>query len=280
MPEPMYRQIADDLRRQIESGDLEPGAQLPTEPELTKQYNASRNTIRDAIDRLRARWLVDTRAGRGTFVTRRIQPFKTTLTGDPVTAGGGEGVNFTKEVEAGGRRPDIADPEVKMEKATQRVAKELRIEPGATVVRRDQNRTIDGVPASRQTSYYPRTLVDKGAGKLMEPSNIEQGTVEYLSELGFKQEGYKDTISVRPPNDDETLFFELPEDGRIPVFEIRRECYDHKGERFRLTVTIAPVHRVQYIVEVGEDPAPTPATSDSDVLGHDPGSLDEVARDA
>jgi DNA-binding GntR family transcriptional regulator len=34
MANPMYRQIAEDLREQIESGQLEPGQQLPTELEL------------------------------------------------------------------------------------------------------------------------------------------------------------------------------------------------------------------------------------------------------
>jgi GntR family transcriptional regulator len=285
MPEqPKYRLIVDDLRRSIESGEIAPGRQLPTEPELMKRYGSSRNTIRDAIKRLTARWLVETRAGQGTFVTKRIRPFVTTLTGDPATAGGGEGVNFTKEVEARGRRPAIADPEVKMEKATQKVADELRIALGAKVVRRNQSREIDGFPASLQTSYYPWTLVERGADKLTDPVDIAEGTVGYLSrKLGLKQAGYKDTISVRPPNDDETLFFKLPEDGRIPVYEIRRECFDPKGERFRLTVTISPVDRVQYIVEVGEDPAPAATstkTSSSDVSGHDPGGQGETARDA
>ena len=53
MAEPMYRLIADDLRRQIESGQLAPGAQLMSEVELREEYGqdgrASRNTVRDAI---------------------------------------------------------------------------------------------------------------------------------------------------------------------------------------------------------------------------------------
>ena len=38
MSEPMYRLIADDLRRQIESGSLPPGAQLKSEVELREEY--------------------------------------------------------------------------------------------------------------------------------------------------------------------------------------------------------------------------------------------------
>ena len=81
--QPMYQQIAEDLRAQIESGTLAPGAQLPTELELRDRYDSSRNTIRDAIKRLTSQGLVETRPGQGTFVTRRVDPFVTVLTGDP-----------------------------------------------------------------------------------------------------------------------------------------------------------------------------------------------------
>ena len=64
MADPMYRQIADDLRRQIESGELPPGAQLRTELELREEYNTSRNTVRDAIKWLITRGLVETRPAR------------------------------------------------------------------------------------------------------------------------------------------------------------------------------------------------------------------------
>ena len=74
MADPMYRQIADDLRRQIEDGELAPGSQLPTELELREKYNASRNTIRDAIKWLITRGLVETRPGQGTFVVAEITP--------------------------------------------------------------------------------------------------------------------------------------------------------------------------------------------------------------
>jgi GntR family transcriptional regulator len=48
MSDPMYRQIAEDLRQEIESGGLAPGSQLPAESEFREHYDASRNTVRDA----------------------------------------------------------------------------------------------------------------------------------------------------------------------------------------------------------------------------------------
>ena len=60
---------------------LRPGSRLPTELGLSDAYSASRNTIRDAIKRLTSQGLVETRPGQGTFVTRRIDPFVTVLSG-------------------------------------------------------------------------------------------------------------------------------------------------------------------------------------------------------
>lgn len=79
MPEPMYRQIAEDLRARIESGAITRGAKLPTESELRVSYGAARNTVRDAVKLLASRGLVVTRPGLGTFVVRHVEPFVTTL---------------------------------------------------------------------------------------------------------------------------------------------------------------------------------------------------------
>ena len=99
MANPMYRQIAEDLRAQIESGELKPGQQLRTELELREHYGASRNTVRDAIKWLTNLGLVETKPGQGTFVVQKIDPFVTTLTGDPRTGlGSDEGANYLSEV--------------------------------------------------------------------------------------------------------------------------------------------------------------------------------------
>ena len=88
MANPMYRQIAEDLREQIESGAIGPGQQLRTELELRERYGASRNTVRDAIKWLTSLGLVETKPGQGTFVVQKIDPFVTTLTADPKRPGG------------------------------------------------------------------------------------------------------------------------------------------------------------------------------------------------
>lgn len=47
--QPMYQQIANTIRQQIETGELPQGEQMPTELQLREKFGASRQTIRDAI---------------------------------------------------------------------------------------------------------------------------------------------------------------------------------------------------------------------------------------
>jgi GntR family transcriptional regulator len=250
--EPMYRQIADDLRRKIEAGELQRGGQLPTEIDLREQYDASRNTVRDAIKWLTTRGLVETRPGQGTFVTERITPFVTTLTGPP--EGGDEDV-YLAEVVASSRTPYTSDPRVEMQRATGNIARALHVEDGTSVVSRHQQRSIDGTPWSLQTSFYPMTLVEKGATQLIQATSIDGGAVAYLAaQFGIKQVGYRDSIAVRVPNESETSFFKVPSDGRVSVFEIYRVGFDEMGERFRLTVTVYPTDRNRLVSNVGETP--------------------------
>jgi len=268
----MYRQIADDLRRQIEAGELPPGAQLRTELELRETYNASRNTIRDAIKWLITRGLVETRPGQGTFVVEKIIPFITNLTDDPRTASGGEGDTYTQEVTAKLRTPYSNSPQVGVEDADSVKASELRLEEGASVVSRHQQRFIDGTPWCLQTSFYPMSQVEQGATRLLQAPNINEGTVAYLRKsLGIEQTSYRDILTVRAPDENETRFFRLPDDGRISVIETRRTAFDESGNPIRVTVTVYPSDRNQFAIEVGPvphsawvpDAPPSPAAAPS-----------------
>ena len=259
MSGPLYRQIAEDLRQQIDSGQLRPNTQLPTEQVLQERYGASRNTIREAIKWLITGGLVETRPGQGTFVPARIQPYVTTLTaesqralGDVVIAG--EGESYTTDVTTNKRTPSSTPPQVEIQRASGAVAAQLRIAEGTRVVSRHQRRFIDQVPWSLQTSFYPWGLAQE-AEQLTLPGDIDGGAVKYLEDaLGLKQVGYSDWITVRTPDNAESRFFNIPQDGRIGVFEISRTAFDQKGTPVRVTVTVFPTDRNQFIVNVGKIP--------------------------
>ncbi len=68
---PLVDQIAERITKLVQHGQLSAGARLPSIRKLAKLVGASPFTVVDAYDRLVARGLIESRAGRGFFVTRR-----------------------------------------------------------------------------------------------------------------------------------------------------------------------------------------------------------------
>jgi len=60
--------VADQIEKLIVDGRLEPGTRLPSEAELAKQFEVSRTVIREAVQMLVTKGLVETRHGVGTTV--------------------------------------------------------------------------------------------------------------------------------------------------------------------------------------------------------------------
>lgn len=274
MPEPMYKRVAEDLRSKIESAQIAPGSQLPTELELMEDYGErfgdssgrgstiSRNTVRDAIKLLVARGLVVTRPGKGTFVVRKVDPFVSTLSGSPEI--GRETVRYmsevdryASEVEESGRKPDVTVPRVEVQPASGRVASHLGLDEGAMVICRYQERSIDETPWSLQTTFYPMEWVTQGgANRLLIAENITDGIVGYVEDtLGVKQVGLHDLITARVASGHEVAFFDLPEDGQVAVFEVSRVGFDEHGRPLRLTVTVYPADRNYLAYDEGQVPA-------------------------
>jgi len=250
MAEPMYRQLARDIEQSIQDGGLQPGRQLPTEAEMRHRYEASRNTVRDAIRWLVSRGLVETRAGQGCFVASRLEPFVTTLSAgpEPETVLSGEGALV----------PTASRPRVEVHAAADNLAAILRLREGARVVSRRYERFVNRVPWSLETSFYPMDLVTQGAEYLAWAEPIEQGVLAYLEEaIALKQVGHRDRLLVGPPDEAEARFFGLPEDGRIPVVTILRTGYTDSRQGpvpFRVTLTVFASDRNQLVIHSGEVP--------------------------
>jgi DNA-binding FadR family transcriptional regulator len=80
----LAEQLEATLSERIRDGVYAPGQRLPTESEIAGQEGVSRTVVREAISRLRASGLTETRHGIGTFVTD-APPLILTI--DPITAG-------------------------------------------------------------------------------------------------------------------------------------------------------------------------------------------------
>lgn len=74
---PLYRQIVDQVRRAVSTGELEAGAQLPSVRALAELLVINPNTVARAYAELAREGVVESQAGRGLFVTSRRQVFST-----------------------------------------------------------------------------------------------------------------------------------------------------------------------------------------------------------
>ena len=67
-PRRLYRQIADQIRTLIRSGEFGAGARLPPERDLARQFGVSRPSVREALIALEVEGLVEVRIGSGIYV--------------------------------------------------------------------------------------------------------------------------------------------------------------------------------------------------------------------
>jgi DNA-binding GntR family transcriptional regulator len=149
-------------------------------------------------------------------------------------------------------RPTVGIPQA----VTTEVGRELDLEADATVVRRHQQRFIDGVAWSLQTTFYPMSLVDRGALRLMLEEDIPEGAVQYLEDtLGIKEVGWRVTFIVRPPDMAETAFFDLSEVSSTAVVEITRTGFAETGRPLRVTVTTYLAYRNRFVMITGQVPS-------------------------
>ncbi|WP_296510579.1 FadR/GntR family transcriptional regulator [Rhodoferax sp.] len=63
----LVNEVVESLTASIREGAIKPGEKLPTETEIMGRFDVSRTVIREAISRLQANRLVETRHGVGTF---------------------------------------------------------------------------------------------------------------------------------------------------------------------------------------------------------------------
>ncbi len=144
---PVYLQIVEELLGRIERGDLAPGDRLPSERDLAETFGVNRRTLRDALDVLDRRGLVDRRRGAGTFVAE--PRFERTAA---------EFFPFTEGIRHRGFEPGSKIIAVDRIPADPRVAEQLQLTPDEEVYRFHRLRLVNRAPFLLETFSLPASL--------------------------------------------------------------------------------------------------------------------------
>ena len=214
---PAYRQVANDIRSKIDSGEYRPGDQLPSERELVSAYEVSRPTIRDAVGLLRTEGVVVAEHGRGVFVKARAAVRRLARTRLSKAARQADQGAFLGDAAASGFTPST-EVRIRFEPADARTAEILGIEPGTEVCVRDRVMSADGVAVQVSVSRLPRTVT---RGTPIEDTDTGPGgTYARLEDLGHELAPFVETVRARMPTPDEASTLQLGE--ATPVLHVTR----------------------------------------------------------
>jgi GntR family transcriptional regulator len=157
---PLYFCIQQDILEQIQAGDLQPGAQLPSEADLARQYQVSRITAKRALDELVRQGRAYRQQGRGTFVAqariREISGFR----------------SFSEDIRARGFTPSSKILDFREVEPEAALRARLHISEGDDVFLLKRLRLADQESVAVETAFLPCRLFpsllqeDLGSGSL------------------------------------------------------------------------------------------------------------------
>ncbi len=144
---PLYVQIYRALAERIQNGVLGAGDLVPSERDLSEEYDVSRMTVRQALRSLRQDGLVYQDRGVGTFVARRKVNIHTRNL-----------VGFTEDMRQRGMSPSSQLISLQRELAKPPIAEALSLAPRAEVFRLERLRLADGEPMAYEMNHLPVAL--------------------------------------------------------------------------------------------------------------------------
>lgn len=230
------------------SGDLAPGAKVPSTVQLKERFDASNATIQKALQLLKDEGLVIGRAGAAVTVREHRQR---TMRPASYMAPAAEGEPFrwlTEAVKSGGQgRSTLLDVTDAVPPAD--VRELLGLDDGQTAVLRRQLLTINDEPVELVASYYPADIARGTA--ITENRKIRGGTPTLLANLGYPPRLSVDRVSARVPTQEQAAALRLP--GNLPVLRTLRVVYSDDTRPIEATVMVKAGHLYELRYEFTPD---------------------------
>jgi len=213
MTRALYQQIAESILEQIENGELQPGARLPSENALSEHHGVGRNTIRHALSDLAAKGYLESVQGVGTFVTEDHFPKTVEFL-----------YGFSQEMAQRGKSVASQVIESKIIPADPLLARVLRIQLGAEVIFLNRLRLVDGKAAAIERAYLPHAF----CLGILEHDFSEESLYDVLAaQYNMKPDHAEQEIGAEIATPQVAELMEL--DHPAPVLVIRRETRTADG---------------------------------------------------
>lgn len=230
--EPLWKRLAIQIRQDIASGQLTPGAQLPTEVQMSERFSVSRFTIRQALADLERQGLIRIEHGRGLFVAEQAIPFildsKTRFSEN------------LRRLELQGHRQFL---ECYIEEAGEEVSEQLAIGRHDEVVVIKGLAIIEGRPAGLVHDCFPAQRFP-GIDALLK---LNPSPTAALRAFGLEDYTRHSTrICSRMPTAAEAALLEIARTN--PLIETRKTDVSPNGEPITFGIGSFRADRVQFII--------------------------------
>jgi GntR family transcriptional regulator len=233
---PLYAQIVESLRSYIESGELQPGAQLPGEAELCQIFDVSRTVIRQALATLEKDTLIVRERHKGTFIAKPKLPeiWFQKLTG------------FHRSYADQGYSLRSRVLQQELVPAPDKVSERLRIRQNADAILIKRLRYVGDEPIALATSYFPYDLFPR----LLHADLSEQSLYGYLeTEYGIEITRGHRTFEAVLARTTEAELLEVPPGAPLLLLEsvtflindVPFEYFKalHRGDRSRFELEVS-----------------------------------------
>ena len=222
-----YREIAAALRTRVEGGEFAAGRLLPSEAALSREYSASRVTVRKALEELRSEGLVEAHQGLGWFAA-----------GDPLRQRLARLGTIEAQLEASGIRSERQILELRQVPAPAHVRRVLGTDRVVRLVRRN---LADGAPFARVTVWCRPEL----GAHLTREQLTDHSFYELLDvPLGHAVQ----TIAARAASAGDAELLDVPVGA--PVLVCERTTFDADGQAVLFATYVFPGHLTEFSVDL------------------------------
>ncbi|MGH3647698.1 MAG: GntR family transcriptional regulator [Micromonosporaceae bacterium] len=230
--QPAYLRIAADLRRQITSGDLPPGARLPSEAALMQSYGVSNTIVKNVRQILVSEGLVEARKGSGVYVIDEPRRLVRHAHGRTQRTEALSGSPFARDASQAGYQ-GTWQFESERADAPQDVAERLGIGPGDAVMRTRYLFLADDFPIQLTESWEALAITsgstiewpeygESGTGQ--QRDDVPIGVVARMDSIGVRISHAVEEIEDRAATPDEIEQLRLPP-TRTGILHIQRTYY-------------------------------------------------------
>ena len=231
MVSPVYIQIHNQIKKDIEAGKWKIGEKIPSERELAENFSVSRMTLRQAIQTLVDEGILERKIGSGTFVARKkVQEKMSGIT------------SFTEITEAQGKVPTSKTVSYLITIPSLSESEKLNLDDNQKVLRMERIRFADDVPICFEVATVPLELL-----KDYDKTQITASLYRTLEENGLIIGHAQQTVSAMLASERIADFLQLKKGDAI--LRLRQVSFLQDGSPFEYVRTQYAGDRYEFYLE-------------------------------